>query len=104
MQCPSKSIIAPFLFLVCIFSINDLPTCTDSKTLLNADGKIARGKIASTAEEAVFISSTNTFDGKIFVELMEMATSSVEFSFNDIMHRQIERVVMGSPLANIFVG
>ena len=39
---------------------------------------------------------------------MEMTTSSVEFSFNDIMHRQIDRVAMGSPLgpalANIFVG
>ena len=39
---------------------------------------------------------------------MEMATSSVEFSFNDIMHRQIDVVAMGSPLgpalANIFVG
>ena len=39
---------------------------------------------------------------------MEMATSSVEFSFNDIMHRQTEWVAMGSPLgpvlANIFVG
>ena len=43
-----------------------------------------------------------------FVELMDMATSFVEFSFNDIMHRQINRVAMGSPLgpalANIFVG
>ena len=39
---------------------------------------------------------------------MEMATSSVAFSFNDIMHLQIDRVAMGSPLgpalANIFVG
>ena len=35
---------------------------------------------------------------------MEMATSSVEFSFNDIIHRQIDGVAMGSPLADIFVG
>ena len=39
---------------------------------------------------------------------MEMATSSVEFSFNDIMHRQIDGVAMGSPLepalANNLVG
>ena len=39
---------------------------------------------------------------------MEMATSSVEFSFNNVMHRHIDGVVMGSPLgsalANIFVG
>ena len=48
------------------------------------------------------------FPRQIFVELMEMATSCVEFSFNDIMHRQIDGVAMGSPpgraLANIFVG
>ena len=48
------------------------------------------------------------FPRQIFVELMEMATSSVEFSCNDIMFRQIDRVAMGSPLgpalANIFVG
>ena len=36
------------------------------------------------------------FPRQIFVELMEMATSFVEFSFNDIMHRQIDGVAMGS--------
>ena len=44
----------------------------------------------------------------VFVELMHLATSSVEFSFNNNMHRQIDGVAMGSPLgpalANIFVG
>ena len=48
------------------------------------------------------------FPRQIFVKLMEMASSSVEFSFNDIMHRQIDGVAMRSPLgpalANIFVG
>ena len=47
------------------------------------------------------------FPSQIFVELMKMATSSVEFGFKDIMHRQIDGVAMGSPLgpaiANIFV-
>ena len=37
-----------------------------------------------------------------------MVTSGVEFSFNDVMFRQIDGVAMGSPLgqvlANIFVG
>ena len=41
---------------------------------------------------------------QIFVELMEMATSSVDFRFNDIMHRQIDVVAIESPLANILVG
>ena len=48
------------------------------------------------------------FPRQIVVELMEMATSFVEFSFNDIKHRQIDGVAMGSTLvpalANIFVG
>ena len=43
-----------------------------------------------------------------FVSLMYWATSSVEFSFNDTIFRQVNVVAMGSPLgpmlANIFVG
>ena len=48
------------------------------------------------------------FSRVVFVELMQTATSSVEFSFNNIMDRQIDGVAMDSPLgpslANIFVG
>lgn len=48
------------------------------------------------------------FPRDVFVELMQKATSSVEFSFNNIMHQQVDGVAMGSPLgpslANIFVG
>ena len=43
-----------------------------------------------------------------FRKLILMVTSGVEFSFNDVMFRQIDGVAMGSPLgpvlANIFVG
>ena len=49
-----------------------------------------------------------SFPRNIFVELMQLATSSMKFSFNNNMHRQIDGVAMGSPpspaLANIFVG
>ena len=44
----------------------------------------------------------------VFVELMKSATSSVEFSFNNTMYKQIDGVAMASPLgqalADIFVG
>ena len=43
----------------------------------------------------------------VFIELMKIATSEVEFSFNDIMYKQTDWVAMGSPLgpalANNFV-
>ena len=46
------------------------------------------------------------FPEEVFIELKEIATKSVSFSFNEIMYRQIEGVSMGSPLgpilANIF--
>ena len=44
----------------------------------------------------------------VFTDLMKIATSSVEFSFNNCVYRQIDGVAMGSSLgpalANIFVG
>ena len=43
-----------------------------------------------------------------FVKLMKMATSEVQFSFNNIIYSQTDGVAMGSPLvptlANIFMG
>ena len=48
------------------------------------------------------------FPGAVFVELMQTATSSVEFGFNNIMHREIDGVAKDSlldpSLGNIFVG
>ena len=44
----------------------------------------------------------------VFTDLMKIATSSIEFSFNNCIYRQIDGVTIGSPLgpalANIFVG
>lgn len=44
----------------------------------------------------------------IFIELMKFATTSVEFSFNDIMYREIDGAAMGSVpypiMAKTFVG
>ena len=43
-----------------------------------------------------------------FILLMKLATEEVEFSFNNIMYRQVDGIAMGSPLgptlANIFMG
>ena len=44
----------------------------------------------------------------MFVELMKFTTTSVKFSFNNFMYRQVDRISMGSALgstmAGIFVG
>ena len=52
--------------------------------------------------------TSHSFPRAIFVELMQTATSSVEFGFNNIIHGQIDGVAMDSSLgpshANIFVG
>ena len=49
-----------------------------------------------------------TIPEKLLEKLFINATTDVEFSFNDIMYRQIDGVAMGPPLgpalANIFVG
>ena len=48
------------------------------------------------------------FPEEVFIELMETATRSVEFSFNNERYQQKDGVAMGCPLgpalANIFVG
>ena len=52
--------------------------------------------------------SKPTFPESVFKHLINFATSSVEFSFNNIIYRQIDGVAMWSSLcptlANIFVG
>jgi len=48
------------------------------------------------------------FPKNIFIKLMNTATSSVEFCFNNTMYKQTNGIAMGRPLepvlANIFVG
>ena len=48
------------------------------------------------------------FSKHVFLELINFATGSIEFSFNNIMYRQTDGLGMGNPLgsilANIFVG
>ena len=41
---------------------------------------------------------TPTFPESVFKHLIHFATSSVEFTFNNIMYRQIDGVIMGSSL------
>ena len=59
---------------------------------------------------ALYRSELNSppFPEEVFIELMETATRTVEFSFNNEMYQQKDGVAMGSPLgpplANIFVG
>ena len=71
---------------------------------------IPRVETIQICDEALYSSqhSPAPFPRHIFVELMKMATFSVDFSFDDIMHHQIDKVAKGSPLgpalANIFVG
>ena len=52
--------------------------------------------------------SVPSFPESFCVELMELATKSVSFSFNDSMYRQVDEISIGFPLGpilpNIFVG
>ena len=40
----------------------------------------------------------------IFIELMEIATKSVSFSFNETIYRQVDDISLGPHLSNVFKG
>ena len=67
-------------------------------------------------DETVRICAHTLYSGKfippdfpkaVFIELMQMATSGVEFSFNNTMYQQTDGIAIGSTLgsvlANIFL-
>ena len=57
--------------------------------------------------EVLYDNSQQVIPKDMFVELMKSATFSVEFRFNNSMHKQTDGVTMGSPLvpalADIFL-
>lgn len=48
------------------------------------------------------LSSTNYILETVFMELIKFATMTMEFSFNNIMHRQIGGLAMGPTMPDIF--
>lgn len=83
---------------MCSYDITSLFTC------------IPLAEIIDICADALYRSqlSPPVISEDVLVELMKFVTMSVEFSFDGIMYRQIDGVLMGSPLgrilANIFVG
>ena len=73
---------------ICSFDMSDLFT----NVPLNETIKIC---LAALYDQ---IDSHPVIQKDVFVKLMKSATSSVEFSFNNTMYKQTDRVAMGSPL------
>ena len=96
--------------------IRRLPVCNDSQFLVSFDivslfTNISLDETISICADFLYrrpSTSVLPFPEDVFIELMEIATKSVSFSFNEIMYHQSESFSMGSPLgpvlANIFVG
>ena len=93
-----KFTFSPSFVFLCFFDISSLFT------------NVALAETKEICAESFYNndSMAPSFPRNIFVKLMHLATFSVEFSFNNNMHRQIDGVAMGSPLgpalATIFVG
>ena len=74
-------------FFVCSFDISSLFTNIPVKEIpkVCADSLYNREFIPPTIDKA------------LFTEILTASTISVKFSFNNAMHKQIDRVAMGSP-------
>ena len=101
-----------------IFSsiIRQLPPCVDSQFMEFFDitsllTNVPQDEVISICTDFSYCSpltSAPSFPENVFMELIELATKSVSFSFNDTMYHQVNSISMGSSLgpilANIFVG
>ena len=94
--------------------MQDLSTDSDQTFLCSFDisslfTNIPLGETIQICADSLYESNLTPpiMDKDFFIELMNNATTSVEFSFNNKMYKQIDGVAMGSPLgpalANIFV-
>ena len=93
-----------------------LPVCNDFQFLVSFDivslfTNIPLDETVSICADFLYRGPSTIalpFPEEVFIELMEIATKSVSFSFNEILYCQIEGVSKGSPLGpildNIFVG
>ena len=83
---------------MCSFDVSSLFT----NVPLDETIRICADKLYENDVDVMGLSRNN------FIKLMHYATGSVEFSFDNVMYRQVDGVAMGSPLgpslANIFVG
>ena len=98
------------------FIIRQFSPCADSQFMMSFDitslfTNVPLDEVISIWADFLYrrpLISVPSFPESVFVELMELATKSVFFSFNDTMYYQVDGISMGSPsgliLANIFVG
>ena len=93
-----------FSFIIC-----RLPVCNDSQFLVSFDIVSLFTNISLDETIAICVhflycgpsTSVLPFPEDVFIELMEIATKSVSFTFNEIMYHQIDGISVGSPLGPI---
>ena len=95
--------------------IRQLLPCVDSQfmvsfKIISQFTNVPLNEVISICADFLYrspLTSVPFFPESVFVELIELATKSVSFSFNDTIYRQEDDISMGSPLgsvlANIFV-